>query len=171
MTIGELKKMSRNNVTGEKKMITPFQNAPQIWESLKRQEYKSRSFSKKIAPLFNTGDDLKTCRRVWKFLRVYIRYDAEPVESQTSKTIAKFLVDREGDCKHYATFAVCVLRACGIKSWFCYVRQSKENKNKGHIYAMADVGGEIVVIDPCRENFNDECEFIYRKFIQPKKVA
>jgi transglutaminase-like putative cysteine protease len=102
-------------------------------------------------------------------LREYIEYEAEPKERQTGKTIARFFVDKKGDCKHFATTCVGVLNACGIPAWFVVVRQSDIDRDKFHAYCQAMVNNQIVTMDPCRKVFNTECKFKKKYSIKPLK--
>lgn len=169
MKIKDMRKMSMGNIDGRKKFLVQFQSAKDIAKSIREDEKESRAFAKKLVPFFNNSDKLKVCRRVWVFLRTYIRYGAEPKEEQTTKSIARFIADRKGDCKHYATASVGILNACGVPAWFVVVRQSKTDKTRFHAYCCALVGNEVVVIDPCRERFNSECRFVKKYNIAPLK--
>jgi transglutaminase-like putative cysteine protease len=99
---------------------------------------------------------------------VYVLYEAEPKERQTAKTVPVFILSRKGDCKHYSSFAVGYLNSCGIPAWFSVVRQT-DDRNRWHVYASAIVDNEIVVIDPCRKRFNDECSFKRKYNVPPIK--
>ena len=168
-SIRDLRNDAKKNIIGKSEKISSFQNAETIIAQLQRAEYESRSFSKKLRPIFNSENKLKVCKKVWYVLRKYFRYEAEPKENQTAKTLAVYIVSRKGDCKHYTTASVGILLQCGIPAWFTYIRQDPSNKNKGHIYCSALVNGQIVVIDPCRKVFNSEASYIYKKNIPPIK--
>lgn len=163
----ELRYMSGQSIDGKKQFVTQFQNAKDIAREIRRCEYESRDFVKKLIPFFKKNDKEKTCELVWKFLREYINYSAEPKEVQTGKTIARFFVDQTGDCKHYATTSVGILNACGIPAWFVVVRQSDSDRTKFHAYCQALVNGRIVTVDPCRKNFDSECRFVKKYSIHP----
>jgi hypothetical protein len=169
MKLKELRTLSRQNVIGKDEFVCAFQNASDITKIIRRSEYESRNFAKKLAPFFKKTDDEKTCELVWKFLREYIDYRAEPKEKQTGMTIARFFLAKRGDCKHYSTSAVGILNACGIPAWFVVVRQSDIDKTKFHAYCQALVRNRIVTVDPCRNKFNSECRFVKKYSIQPIK--
>lgn len=155
--------------SGKKEFITRFQTAGDIMKQLKRAEYNSRATSKKLATFFKSDNALTTCAKVWLFLRKEIYYNAEPNHDQTAKTINRFIVDGYGDCKHFATFAVGVLNACNIPCWFTLVGQDETVRKPNHAYATALVDKKLVVIDPCRKKFNDECKHFYKWNISPIK--
>lgn len=147
---------------GKAKHITTFQNAREIVQTLKKAEYNSRKVSKQLAPYFCEPDPKATAAKVWYFLRTQIKYYAEPKTDQTAKEINRFIKDGTGDCKHFATFAVGVLNACGIKTWFTFVGQDKNQKKPNHAYATALINNELITIDPCRKRFNSECKYWYK---------
>ncbi len=167
-SLRDLKRMAKAAVIGNDEFICSFQSKDDIKRQLRRAEYDSRSFAKKLRPFFNSDDKRKVCKRVWTFMRIYIDYNAEPKEKQTAKTIPKFLIDKKGDCKHYSVFSVGTLRACGVPSWFAVVRQTGD-KTKWHIYACAYVNGKVVIVDPCRKVFNSECRYVKKFNVPPIK--
>lgn len=168
MKLRELRRLSMGSVIWKEEYIKSFQDVRDITKQLRRAEYNSRAFSRKLKQFFVNDDEKKICRRVWTFLRVYIRYEAESKDKQTAKTIPRFFVDQKGDCKHYAVSSVGILTACGVPAWFSVVRQS-EDKTRWHVYASALVNGEVVIVDPCRKIFNSECRYEKKYNIPPIK--
>lgn len=173
-SLSDLKRMAKASVIGKDEFICSFQNKDDIKKQLRRAEYDSRSFAKKLRPFFNSTDKNKVCRRVWTFMRIYLEYKAEPKTKQTAKTIPQILTPEKGrkvptgDCKHYSVFSVGTLRACGVPSWFAVVRQTSD-PTKWHIYALAYVNEKIVVVDPCRKVFNTECRYKQKFNVPPIK--
>lgn len=147
---------------GKSQFIIQFQTAKDILKQLRRAELESRPVSKKLAKAFTEPNKKRICNKVWYFLKKEISYEAEPKSNQTAKTINRFIKEKKGDCKHYATFAVGVLNACGIPAWFTLVGQEKGKKAPNHAYCTAMVDNELIIIDPCRKQFNDECRYYYK---------
>lgn len=154
---------------GRRELISRFQSADEIAKQIRRAEFNSREASKKLAKYFKTSDDLKTCQRVWNFLRREIEYVREPMFDQTAKTIPRYLVDGYGDCKHYATTIVGILNACGIPAWFVLISQKKGVRTPNHAYAAAKVNGRIVIIDPCKKEFGSEARYSFKYHYPPVK--
>lgn len=154
---------------GQAKTLAVWQNARQIAQGLKDAEYNSRPVSKQLATVFKVDNDLVTAARVWLWLRKNIDYEAEPEEDQTAAEIPVIVAKKQGDCKHYATFAVGVLNACGIPAWFSYAGQDRTKRKPNHVYASAVINGKVVTIDPCRKRFNSECRYYYKWDVPPKK--
>jgi len=163
------KKVRIPKPTGKRELISKYQSATQIIRQLRRAELNSRETSRRLVPFFKSQNKRKTCERVWKFLRVHIEYVREPMEDQTAKTINRFLKDRKGDCKHYATTSVGILTACGIPSWFVLVSQKWYRTSPNHAYCCALVDNKIVVIDPCKKTFDNECKHFYKYNYSPRK--
>lgn len=147
---------------GKAEHITTFQNASAIVAQLKRAEKNSRETSARLAKVFNEPNKKAVAAKVYYFLRNQIFYFAEPTTDQTAKTISRFVGDRTGDCKHFATFAVGVLNACNIPTWFTFIGQKNGVKKPNHAYATAFIDGKKVVIDPCRKFFNSEADYFYK---------
>lgn len=149
-------------------LVSVYQNAEQIIASLKKAEYNSRKVSQELAKnFFNEPNKRNVAAKVWYFMRNEIPYFAEPKSDQTAKTINRLLYDvankgGTGDCKHYATFAVGLLNACGINAWFTFVGQNKYVKKPNHAYCTCMINGEVIVIDACRDKFNSECKYFYK---------
>lgn len=160
--------MSKASVYGKDELICHFQTAEDIKRAIRRAEYESRGFAKRLKPFFNSNDKEKVCKRVWTFLRLYINYKAEPKQKQTAMRIPVFFVRKRGDCKHYATTSVGILRACGVPAWFCIVRQGGD-KTKWHAYCNALVNGNVITVDPCRKRFDSECRFVKKYNVSPIK--
>ena len=151
-----------------KQHIATFQNTKQIVEALRTAELDSRPTSKRLAVVFNESNKKAVAAKVWYFLRNEIFYFAEPPEDQNAKSLRRFLADKTGDCKHFATFAVGVLNACGIPAWFTFVGQDPDKKKPNHAYCTALIDGKKYTIDPCRKYFNSQCDYFYRWDINRK---
>lgn len=161
--------LSRQNIygrikpaDGKARHLSTFQNAKEISNALKMAEYNSRGVSKQLVKYFKEPTDYATAAKVWHFLRTQIKYRAEPKTDQTAKEIQRFIQDGTGDCKHFATFAVGVLNACGIKTWFTFVGQDASIKKPNHVYGTALIDGQLVCIDPCRKRFDSEPRYFYK---------
>lgn len=155
---------------GKRELVKRFQSADDITKQMRRAEYNSRTTSKKLSEYFKADDKMKTCKRVWVFLRQNVQYNREPAHDQTAKTISRYLVDGYGDCKHYATTIVGILNACKIPAWFVLISQ-KKSKVPNHAYAAAYVNGQIVIIDPCKDRFGSEATYTRKFHIPPVKSS
>jgi len=153
---------------GKSERIANHQTAKQIFGQMARAEKNSRGHSIALAPQFKQRSQRQTAQAVYHFLRDGMVYRKEPNSKQTAKEIRRYISDGYGDCKHYATFAVGILNACRIPAWFVLVSQRQGSKTPNHAYAACMIGTDIVVIDPCRPTFNDECKHFHKYNLSPR---
>lgn len=161
------RKVTRPNYRDIK--LCEFQTSGDIAKALRKAEFKSRVDSKKLASFFKSSTDEKTCYRVWCFLRENIIYERESKRRQTAKEINRFLYEGYGDCKHYTTFCVGVLNACGIPAFFSLISQKREYPNRpNHIYCVALIGNETIVVDGTKSKYGHESNYI-KKWVFARK--
>lgn len=162
----------------KREVISQFQTADQIIAQLRRAEFNSREFCKKVAPFFKKKTQLETAAYLHEWLRKNMPYQREPVEDQTARTIPRFFYDNlrkdkskksHGDCKHYATTCVGILNACGIPAWFSLAGQDKTKKKPNHAYCTAYIDGKLVTVDACKKVFGSECRHFYKWNYAPIK--
>jgi hypothetical protein len=138
------------------------QTAKDIAATLLKAEKESRKYVGKIENYFKAPTIYETCQRIFYFLKNHVPYEREPVEKQTAKTINRIIDDAKkgygNDCKHYATLAVCILHALGIKAKFRLV-SFYENDYPTHAYAVAFDGKQQYVIDACLDYFDKETNY------------
>ena len=155
--------------TMREQLITKNQKAEDIARLLLYAEKQSRPHVGKILPFFAVKKPKDVCYRLWFFLRRNINYHKEPPTRQTAKTINRIVKDGYGDCKHYATFAVCVLHALGIPCTFRLASFEHGNTNPTHAYCVAYINGEEVYIDPCIKQFDQECAYKHKHDLKPSR--
>ena len=102
-----------------------------------------------IARYFWKGNALNTAIFLFDFCKQNLIYKEEGTTGQSVKSIAGILVEKKGDCKHYAQFIVGICQALykqGYPIWAKYryvIYSTKPNNDgvrSGHVFA--------VVIDP-----------------------
>jgi len=152
-----------------RRVISRNQTAPQIFNEMRRAEKNSRGQALAIANQFKGKSQIDTAKGVFNFLRHGMTYKKEPNTRQTVKEIRRYVSDGYGDCKHFATFAVGVLNACHIPTWFVLVSQRPHDKTPNHAYAQCMIGNRIITIDPCRPRFNSECIHYYKYMLSPRR--
>jgi len=150
-------------------LVTKNQSAEDIARLLVYAEKQSRAYVPKILKYFDAKTDREACNRVWYFLRNNINYRKEPPARQTAKTINRLIADGYGDCKHYATFSVAVLRALGIPCCFRLASFTYGNPSPTHAYCVAFVNGKEIYLDACIKNFDNECAYKHKTDIKPAK--
>lgn len=114
----------------------------------------SRSFSK----------DVKSMSRLWRWVKTNIRYKEDPPGVQWVKTPARLVEDVVGDCKSYTIFIVSVLKNLGIDYKVRFVNTERPgSENVNHVYPIAVVDGQEVIIDAVYGQFNAEHPYYYKK--------
>mgnify|MGYP003335677859 CR=1 FL=1 len=146
----------------EKIYISGTQNASNIAKNIKRAILESDPASRIVAPKLKGKSKFLTCFNVYIYLRKNVKYVRESGSLQTAKTLPRIIYDKYGDCKHYTTFACSILNALGIKCFMRMVSQNYYDPNPTHIYCVAIVNGEEVIVDPCMKTFNNECQYKYK---------
>jgi hypothetical protein len=115
------------------KLINSWQNTDNIIQAIANQHTKNLPEAKKIANYFKGVDERETAKNVFNFLKSEIVYSIEPAEKQTTKTIARFLSDGQGDCKHYSLFTNTILECCGYRPLYRFAGYS--DKKIQHVYS------------------------------------
>jgi hypothetical protein len=143
-------------------IIQGRQDAKNIARQIKRAIYNSTKQADIIADKFIGRNDVETCKKVFLFIRKNIEYKRESSNLQTSRTVARILYDKKGDCKHYTILACSILRSLNIPCKMRLISQNFYNTEPTHIYCVAKIKNEEIIIDPCLKNFNTEASYKYK---------
>jgi len=151
-------------------LVKNRQTAKDIAGLMLTAEKQSRDDAKRIAKFFKAPTVYGTCQRIFYFLKKHVPYEREPSDKQSAKTVSRIISDaRKGygnDCKHYATFAVSILKNLGINGNFRLV-SFYENQNPTHAYAVAKDGAQTYIIDACLDYFDKETRYKRKYDIKP----
>lgn len=101
--------------------------------------------TKDFAQDFIRNSDYDTCKAIAEFVYKTINYKEDPVGKQWIKTPARFIEDREGDCKSYSIFICSCLANLGIEHAFRFV--CYKGNDYTHVYVVAYINGEELPID------------------------
>lgn len=148
-------------------LISDWQNTNDIINALKKQHIENRAYAAKIAPYFCADTERETARNIFNFLKREIRYQVEPAEKQTVKSIPRLLADGYGDCKHYTNFANNILEACGYKPVYRFAGYS--NKGLSHTYTY--LPDSNTVLDAVLSSFDTEKTPKYKKDMSLYKMS
>lgn len=108
----------------------------------------------KIALCFDGSNTDAVCRNIDNFLRRNIKYREESETDQTTALPAGILTRKQGDCKHYSSFAGGILSALnreGKKIKWCYRFASYRifDSEPHHVFIVVNPGTENEIwIDP-----------------------
>lgn len=143
-------------------VIKGRQDAKNIAFQIKRAINESKEQSDFICSRFVGSNDKDTCRKIFSFLRKNITYKRESSNLQTSRTVARILFDKSGDCKHYTILACSILRSLNISCKMRMISQNFYNVEPTHIYCVAKIKGQEVIIDACMSSFDSEAAYKYK---------
>lgn len=142
--------------------ISKNQNIKDIVKGITRAINESKEASKILAEKFYDKDKVKSCEKVWHYLKKNLQYIREGKDEQTSKTLPRLIFDKYGDCKHYTIFSYAILQELGIPVFMRLVSQKILNKEPTHIYTYAIINGKEYIVDPVMNDFNQECKYNYK---------
>ena len=155
---------------GKKELIKQFQNTNDIVEAVMQQHELNRNAFDKIAKSFDTGNDYDTCKKIWEFTHYKLNYKAEP-DLQTVKSLSKILYDGQNDkgndCKHFSCFEAGILESLQIP--FFYRFAAYNGKIPTHVYVVANIGKNKIVLDGVLPYFDSEKSYTYKIDINPLK--
>jgi hypothetical protein len=145
-------------------LIARYQTAPQIAAAIVTAVKESEQDAQKIGHFFYSQNKKQTAKLIFIFLKKLIPYDKEPASRQTARTLGRILNEsnKGGDCKHFATAAAALCKANGIKCKLRLIAQVPNSKTPNHIYCVAVIAGNDVIIDPVLKNFDTEANYIYK---------
>jgi hypothetical protein len=160
-----LKKIGQPNYRSS--LVTDWQNTNDIISALKAQHIDNRQYANKIAPYFCAENERETARNIFNFLKREIRYQVEPAEKQTVKSMPRLLADGYGDCKHYTNFANSILEACGYKPVYRFAGYS----DKGLTHTYTYLPNSNTVLDAVLSSFDTEKTPKYKKDMSLYKMS
>jgi predicted transglutaminase-like protease len=151
-------------------LISKNQTSKDIVKGICKAINESTEASKEIAKKFYDKDPVKTCEKVWHYLKNNFHYSKESSNEQSSKSMARLLYDKYGDCKHYTIFSYAILEALGIPVVMRLVSQKILDKDPTHIYTVAQINGREYIVDPVMNDFNQECKHNYKCDLKTSKA-
>jgi len=153
MTTGILKPQDKQKIHFENGKTVDIQsvifnvNQKGIW---KQTEKFSQQFSRNYDGL----------RALWEFVKYNITYQEDPIGFQYVQHPAALWKSKIGDCKSFTLFIVSVLQNLGIPYIIRFTSYRKGDVT--HVYPVAILDGERVILDAVWDYFDSEKEY-YRK--------
>ena len=123
-----------------------------ILQADKKNDARFLEFAKQFEP---TKAGLK---KLWKFTRHQIKYKIDSFGTQDIKFPAALWKAKQGDCKSKTLFINQVLKCLGLDYITRFVKFGKD-KDYTHIYSIAILNGQRIVLDSVYEFFNKEAPF------------
>jgi hypothetical protein len=148
---------------GRASEITKFHSTTDIVNEIKRAHEINKHFAGKIAKHFDRGNTRSTASSIFDFVKSNIRYEVEPANRQTTKTIPRILSDGFGDCKHYSGFIASILNELNIPHSYRFVSFGS-NTTPTHVYVVAyDESQNPIILDAVLPFFDTEKPYTYKK--------
>lgn len=126
----------------------------------KRPEH--RTDTKELAKSLKGKTDLETAYNVWKFVKTNIKYILDPIGEQYIKAPNKTLSDGFGDCKSRSVLITSLLSNNGIKNGYRFASYNL-NRPISHVYAIAKINNQLIVLDADMNSFNQEKQYKFKK--------
>ena len=152
-----------------KNIIVEDQSTGDIIKAILDTHPKYKNDYKKISPYFKGTNKIKSCEKIWNFLKKNIRYVVESEAKQYVRSPAAILKQAVSDCKCYSLFIGGICDALGMQ--FCYRFASYNNyiKQPGHVFVVVNPGtNNEIWIDPVLSYFNYKKPYYYKIDKQPK---
>lgn len=119
-----------------------------------------RRFVKDIAPLLRGRNQIETCKNVWDFVKLNVKYIKDDLNNDKVKTANVTLFDGYGDCKSMTLLTGAILRELGIPYKIRFASYDGTNR-VSHVYLIALADGKDTIIDAVYWYFNQEITFSY----------
>jgi Transglutaminase-like superfamily len=153
MTRGILEPQNKKKVYFENGKTVDIQSV--IFQVNKKDIWKqTESFSKQFSK------DTDGLRDLWHFVKEQITYQEDPIGFQYIQHPAALWKSKVGDCKSFTLFIVSVLQNLGIPYIIRFTSYRKGDVT--HVYPIAILNGERVILDAVWDSFDDEKDY-YRK--------
>lgn len=150
--------------------VTDRQNVADIVRLLLECELDSRPYYPQLKRKFQDSSEYETAKNIMQYMNDNFHYVKESAHFQTGKTIGRILKDRYGDCKMFATFSLCCLKACGIRANFRCASYDKYDKIPTHIYTVAYCDGRKTIVDGVLKRLDKEANYQYAYDVKPVKA-
>jgi hypothetical protein len=146
-------------------LVSRYQTSGEIASAIVKAIKDSTDSAKNLAPYFKARTKKESCQVIFEFLKKVVPYRKESSDNQTAKTINRILKDASkygGDCKHYATFSASICKALHIPCKLRLISQRFNDTTPNHIYCVAVINGNEIIIDPVLNSFDDEARYNYK---------
>lgn len=149
--------------------IVEDQSTGDIIKAILDTHPKYKSDYNKIAKYFKGSNELKSCQKIWNFLKKNIRYVVESENKQFVRSPAAILKQGISDCKCYSLFAGGICEALKMDFCFRFASYNDFSKQPGHVFVVVNPGTQNEIwIDPVLSYFNYKKPYYYKIDKKPK---
>jgi len=152
-----------------KNIIVEDQSTGDIIKAILDTHPKYKDDYNKIAGYFKGSNEIKSCEKIWNFLKKNIRYVVESESKQFVRSPAAILKQAVSDCKCYALFAGGICDSLGMKFCYRFASYNDYSKQPGHVFVVVNPGTQNEIwIDPVLSYFNYKKPYFYKIDKKPK---
>jgi hypothetical protein len=119
----------------------------------------------------NFTKDKAGLKRLWSFVKYKIQYVADDFKKQDIKEPAALWHLGVGDCKSKTIFIDAVLRCLGIPYTIRFTTNETGSKLVKHVYSIAHLGNENIIMDSVWHHFNHEPPYQYKEDYPMTEIA
>lgn len=153
----------------KKNIIVEDQSTGDIIKAILDVHPKYKDDYKKLSGYFKGSNEIKSCEKIWNFLKKNIRYVIESESKQYVRSPAAILKQGISDCKCYSLFAGGIADALGMKFCYRFASYNDYNKQPGHVFVVINPGtNNEIWIDPVLSYFNYKKPYYYKIDKKPK---
>ena len=140
------------------------QNTGDIINAITTAHKKYRPEYKKIAGYFRGSNAKQTGQNIFNFLKNNVRYVIEPNDKQTVKSPAAIIAEKEGDCKHYSSWAGGILDQLNIPFSYRFASYKMFDKTPQHVFVVINPGTKNEIwLDPVLSSYDYKKPYTYAK--------
>lgn len=110
----------------------------------------------------------ESCANIWSWVKDNIRYKVDEAGFEIIKSPAALQKDGYGDCKSFSLLIGSCLENLGIPFVYRVTFYDPATPNQGHIYPVALIEGEEVIVDAVHDRFDDEVPYWKKTDYNPK---
>jgi len=152
-----------------KNIIVEDQSTGDIIKAILETHPKYRDDYKKLAPYFRGSNEIRSCEKIWNFLKKNIRYVVESENKQYVRSPAAILKQAVSDCKCYSLFAGGICDSLGMNFCFRFASYNDFTKQPGHVFVVVNPGtNNEIWIDPVLSYFNYKKPYYFKIDKKPK---
>lgn len=118
-------------------------------------------FTKAFAEDLRKTDDYQTLKEVWLFVKRNIKYLRDQPGEEVVKSPGKTWKDRRfgSDCKSFSVMIGSLIKNLGYSYFYRVTFYDENNPEQGHIYPVAILDGQEVILDAVHSRFDEEVPY------------
>jgi len=152
-----------------KNLIVEDQSTGDIIKAILDTHPKYKNDYNKIANYFKGYNEIKSCEKIWNFLKKNIRYVVESENKQFVRSPAAILKQAVSDCKCYSLFIGGICQSLGMNFCYRFASYNEYTKQPGHVFVVVNPGtNNEIWIDPVLSYFNYKKPYFYKIDKKPK---